>query len=81
MLYAGWYTCTQWDIVVNITQDSLVVPGVYQTGLYLHIMHANSHWSFEITKKVIIMISKNIEIVAVEEELAVIRAWQEKLAD
>lgn len=74
MLYAGWYTCTQWKIAVNITQDALVVPGVYQTGLYLQIMHANSHFSFEITHKVIIMISKNIEIVAVEE-LVIIKAW------
>lgn len=74
----------EWNIVVNVTQDSsalLPAPGVYQTGLYLHIMHNNSPLSFEITQKELIMISKNIESVAVEEESVIIRAWREKQAD
>lgn len=57
------------------------VAGVYQPGLYLHIMHANSQLYFEITQKVIIMSPRNIETVAVKKERVIIRAWQEKLAD
>lgn len=46
-LRAGWYTFTEWNIVVNLTQDSSAMhtaPGVYQTGLYLRIMHNDSHF-------------------------------------